>query len=475
MNNDTDSGSSSGGEGGGGSVAVAVAVAISNANDNDDDGNDDGDDEGDNDHNSDNNRDNDSSNGNGNANVNGNVNAYANGNANGNDNSNCNGNDNGCDNGNDDGNDNGKGARDRAISSGTAHPFKEVIRSRPPYYLPFDAIMTDTKLIVSDEANTTGLLMFERFKNVPGSPLACFRMEFSGNICLRVNYVEINSSFAITVVSNFASYVVICISVVTSTIQTPQISQIVKKCLVTLVSTVNETTVFSVVREEFLRYDAFIDIFDDNIMKEIVIESKRYAHQVLDKVKAAGIYTIYRWKDSIVDVELVYFRNLMSYDRCILLNKCLHVSSNDKQPLPNAKNKQPLAPSKQPFADSEQLSADNQEESAGSFFHRLFKLQSLFLIGIENSRRCKKKMKKKCKKGKIIARHSGGVMVLAWKNAKNEFMISTFHDNITYMGKRGGQESEKSIYVRDYKSNMEGTDLKDQKLFKSTQWKKREV
>ncbi|GBP12107.1 hypothetical protein EVAR_5931_1 [Eumeta japonica] len=62
-------------------------------------------------------------------------------------------------------------------------------------------------------------------------------------------------------------------------------------------------------------YDAFIDIFDVDIMKEIVIETNRYAHQT----------------DPI-------------------LTKCLH-TDNDKQPLPNAKNKQPLAASNQPVTD----------------------------------------------------------------------------------------------------------------------------
>ncbi|GBP13125.1 hypothetical protein EVAR_93091_1 [Eumeta japonica] len=57
-------------------------------------------------------------------------------------------------------------------------------------------------------------------------------------------------------------------------------------------------TAFTAVREEFFvhpvgavkdydsPYDAFIDIFDVDIMKEIVIETNRYAHQVIDKAKA---------------------------------------------------------------------------------------------------------------------------------------------------------------------------------------------
>ncbi|GBP56725.1 hypothetical protein EVAR_58174_1 [Eumeta japonica] len=89
-------------------------------------------------------------------------------------------------------------------------------------------------------------------------------------------------------------------------------------------------TAFTAVREEFFvhpvgavkdydsPYDAFIDIFDVDIMKEIVIETNRYAHQI-------GFLT-----------------------------KCLHFSDNDKQPLPNAKSKQPLAASNQPVTDCEE-------------------------------------------------------------------------------------------------------------------------
>ncbi|GBP74999.1 hypothetical protein EVAR_82417_1 [Eumeta japonica] len=100
-------------------------------------------------------------------------------------------------------------------------------------------------------------------------------------------------------------------------------------------------TAFTAVREEFLvhpvgavkdydsPYDAFI-IFDVDIMKEIVIETNRYAHQVIDKAKA------------------------VVYIQC-------HRAYNDKQPLPNAKSKQPLAASNQPVTDCEEK--NNNEES----------------------------------------------------------------------------------------------------------------
>ncbi|GBP53629.1 PiggyBac transposable element-derived protein 4 [Eumeta japonica] len=75
-----------------------------------------------------------------------------------------------------------------------------------------------------------------------------------------------------------------------------------------------------------------------------------------------------------------------------------------------------------------------------------------------------KEMKKNCEKGTIIARHSGDVMVLAWKDAKIVSMISTFHDNSTYTGTRAGEECEKPICVKDYNTTMGGIDLKYQKL-----------
>ncbi|GBP37783.1 PiggyBac transposable element-derived protein 4 [Eumeta japonica] len=74
-----------------------------------------------------------------------------------------------------------------------------------------------------------------------------------------------------------------------------------------------------------------------------------------------------------------------------------------------------------------------------------------------------KKMKKNCKKSKIIIHHCGedwccveGCIIIS--------TISTFHNNSTYMGKRGGQECEKPICIRDFNSTMRGIDLKDQKL-----------
>ncbi|GBP44765.1 Neuropeptide SIFamide [Eumeta japonica] len=54
-------------------------------------------------------------------------------------------------------------------------------------------------------------------------------------------------------------------------------------------------------------------------------------------------------------------------------------------------------------------------------------------------------------------------------------MINAFHDNSTYMGKSGGQERENPICARDYNSTMGGIDLKDEKLSKVPNKKKKGV
>ncbi|GBP79719.1 hypothetical protein EVAR_34844_1 [Eumeta japonica] len=176
-------------------------------------------------------------------------------------------------------------------------------------------------------------------------------------------------------------------------------------------------TAFTAVREEFFvhpvgavkdydsPYDAFIDIFDVDIMKEIVIETNRYAQQI-------G-----------------------------LLTKCLHFSDNDKQPLPNAKSKQPLAPVTNQLL-TVQLPADNRKESVGEEkkittkksvddcderaeaerWHDTSNVEALtvwaqYAPPRKNIPEDVKEMKKNCEKGTIIARHPA-IMVLA-KDAKS--------------------------------------------------------
>ncbi|GBP31317.1 hypothetical protein EVAR_31443_1 [Eumeta japonica] len=188
-----------------------------------------------------------------------------------------------------------------------------------------------------------------------------------------------------------------------------------------------------------------LDIFDDDIMKEIVIETNRYAHQVIDKAKAVDICqfnTLEEYWRKDTDIELLCFRNIMSYDRYILLTKCLHFSDNDKQTLPNAKSsKQPLAASYQSLTNSKQLPTDNREvrrkknnngKSVNDYderaeaessrvrtLARYLKCPGFYCMGTvrltrKNIPEDLKKMKKNCEKGTIIARHSGDIiMVLA--------------------------------------------------------------
>ncbi|GBP70243.1 hypothetical protein EVAR_7510_1 [Eumeta japonica] len=118
-------------------------------------------------------------------------------------------------------------------------------------------------------------------------------------------------------------------------------------------------TAFTAVREEFFvhpvgavkdydsPYDAFIDIFDDDIMKEIVIETNRYAHQIM------------------------------------INNRC------------RTRSKQPLAASNQPVTDS---------------LARYLKCRGFDCLGTERLTRKNipedvKEMKKNCEKGTIIACH----------------------------------------------------------------------
>ncbi|GBP14782.1 PiggyBac transposable element-derived protein 4 [Eumeta japonica] len=151
---------------------------------------------------------------------------------------------------------------------------------------------------------------------------------------------------------------------------------------------------------------------------------------------------------------------------------------NDKQPLPNAKSKQPLAASNQPVTDCEEKKITTKKVStivmkelrpggAGSKvgdkcidakrWHDTSNVEALTVwarLTRKNIPEDVKEMKKNCEKGTIIARHSGDVMVLAWKDAKIVSMISTFHDNSTYTGTRAGEECEKPICVKDYNTTM---------------------
>lgn len=74
------------------------------------------------------------------------------------------------------------------------------------------------------------------------------------------------------------------------------------------------------------------------------------------------------------------------------------------------------------------------------------------------------KIPKNVAKGTMIARHCGDVSVVAWKDSKLVTIISTYHNDDTYVGSRAGKVLVKPISVRDYNNTMGGVDLKDQKL-----------
>ncbi|GBP89096.1 PiggyBac transposable element-derived protein 4 [Eumeta japonica] len=75
-----------------------------------------------------------------------------------------------------------------------------------------------------------------------------------------------------------------------------------------------------------------------------------------------------------------------------------------------------------------------------------------------------KKVTRESEKGTVVARHSGDVTVLSWKDTNVVSMISTYHDDSTHKGRRADGARLRPICVHDYNMIMGGVDLKDQKL-----------
>jgi len=71
---------------------------------------------------------------------------------------------------------------------------------------------------------------------------------------------------------------------------------------------------------------------------------------------------------------------------------------------------------------------------------------------------------KKLEKGEIIARLSGPVTVLKWRDKRNVTMVSPYHSADTHKVSNKGKETEKPVCVIDYNHNVVGVNLKDQLL-----------
>jgi len=71
---------------------------------------------------------------------------------------------------------------------------------------------------------------------------------------------------------------------------------------------------------------------------------------------------------------------------------------------------------------------------------------------------------KTLEKGEIIARRSGPVKVLKWRDKRNVTVVSTYHNADTHRVSNKGKETEKPLCVIDYNHNVGGVDLKDQLL-----------
>jgi len=64
---------------------------------------------------------------------------------------------------------------------------------------------------------------------------------------------------------------------------------------------------------------------------------------------------------------------------------------------------------------------------------------------------------KKLEKGEIIARHSGPVTVLKWRDKRNVTMVSPYHSADTQTVSNKGKETEKPLCEIDYNHNMGGS------------------
>ena len=71
---------------------------------------------------------------------------------------------------------------------------------------------------------------------------------------------------------------------------------------------------------------------------------------------------------------------------------------------------------------------------------------------------------KKLEKEEIIARYSGPVTVLKWRDKRNVSMVSIYHSAETQRVSNKGKETEKPLRVIYYNHKMGRVDLKDQLL-----------
>jgi len=68
---------------------------------------------------------------------------------------------------------------------------------------------------------------------------------------------------------------------------------------------------------------------------------------------------------------------------------------------------------------------------------------------------------KKVEKEEIIARHSGPVTVVKWRDKRDVTVVSTYHNADTQRVSNKGKETEEPLCVTDYDHNMGGVNLKD--------------
>lgn len=349
-------------------------------------------------------------------------------------------------------------------------------------------------------------------------------------------------------------------------------------------------------------YDAFMDIWSKDIMELIANETNLYAKQTIDAMKAKGTLKptsrVHQWQDTDADeiavlfavymymgidvrssqneywkandyLEMPRFKDLLSYNRYILLNKFLHFVDNSdiRQSLPEseeifskklAKLQPVISHLNSKFSSLYNMHREiSIDESLTLFKGRLSFVQTIrskaARFGIKSYELCESHtgylykfsiytgknsdnsyagvapsadlggkttqvvlgllkdlehrghcvtmdnfyncpslarylkslgfdclgtlrvnrkhvprdisiVPKNVAKGSIIARQSGDISIIAWKDVKLVTMISTYHTDETYIGSKAGKMLVKPVCVKDYNNTMGGVDLKDQKL-----------
>ncbi|RVE53465.1 hypothetical protein evm_001835 [Chilo suppressalis] len=258
-------------------------------------------------------------------------------------------------------------------------------------------------------------------------------------------------------------------------------------------------------------YDAFTDIWSNDTMELITAETNRYARQTIDAMKANGTLEptsrLHQWQDTNANeiavlfavfmymgidsrssqheywkandyLEMPRFKELLSYNRFLLLNKFLHFVDNSDSDNSSAA----VAPSNDLGGKTTKVVLDLLKDlehrghcvTMDNFYSSPSLARYLKSLGFDclGTLRVNRKhvpndiskIPENVVKGTMVARHCGDLSIVSWKDSKLVSVISTYHTNETYIGSKAGKPLVKPVCVKDYNNTMGGVDLKDQKL-----------